>query len=87
MMACRYKQLSLQFYTVLMKYADDLQAVSVDEALIDVSSRVYTDSADNTLGDDAQESESLGNAQALAEQIRDEIRNVTGCESTLYAMQ
>ncbi|WWC89310.1 uncharacterized protein L201_004231 [Kwoniella dendrophila CBS 6074] len=35
-----YKKYSLAFYTVLMGYADDLQAVSVDEALIDVTSAV-----------------------------------------------
>ncbi|KAI6123959.1 hypothetical protein EDD16DRAFT_1517653, partial [Pisolithus croceorrhizus] len=31
------RNLSLQFYTILMRYADDLEAVSVDEALVDVS--------------------------------------------------
>jgi impB/mucB/samB family len=36
----RYKHLSLQFYKALMSYADGMQAVSVDEALIDVSSTV-----------------------------------------------
>ncbi|WVR07039.1 hypothetical protein IAU60_004078 [Kwoniella sp. DSM 27419] len=35
-----YKKFSLSFYTVLMGYADELQAVSVDEALIDVTSAV-----------------------------------------------
>ncbi|WRT66366.1 uncharacterized protein IL334_003321 [Kwoniella shivajii] len=35
-----YKKYSLAFYTVLMGYADELQAVSVDEALIDATSAV-----------------------------------------------
>ncbi|KAJ9118207.1 hypothetical protein QFC22_004113 [Naganishia vaughanmartiniae] len=35
-----YKKFSLAFYTILMAYADELQAVSVDEALIDVTSQV-----------------------------------------------
>ncbi|WVQ99404.1 hypothetical protein IAU59_006537 [Kwoniella sp. CBS 9459] len=35
-----YKKFSLAFYTILMGYADELQAVSVDEALIDVTSAV-----------------------------------------------
>ena len=44
-MTCRYefetyKKFSLSFYTVLMGYADELQAVSVDEALIDATSAV-----------------------------------------------
>lgn len=36
--ARRYKEFSLKFYTILMRRADDLQAVSIDEALLDVSS-------------------------------------------------
>lgn len=36
-----YKKFSLAFYTILMAYADELQAVSVDEALIDVTSQVH----------------------------------------------
>lgn len=35
-----YKKFSLSFYTVLMGYADELQAVSVDEALVDATSAV-----------------------------------------------
>ncbi|KAG8737367.1 deoxycytidyl transferase [Ceratobasidium sp. 414] len=40
--ASRYKELSLKFYTILMGLSDDLQAVSVDEALIEVTSAVET---------------------------------------------
>ncbi|KAG2354376.1 hypothetical protein BDR07DRAFT_1548628 [Suillus spraguei] len=36
----KYKQLSLRFYTILMRHADDIQAVSVDEALIEVTTSV-----------------------------------------------
>jgi hypothetical protein len=74
----RYKRFSLQFYTILMKYADDLQAVSVDEALIDVTSTVEnarlaasTESASQPPADVAKE---------LAEAIRTKIRVATGCE-------
>lgn len=35
-----YKKFSIAFYTILMGYADDLEAVSVDEALIDATSAV-----------------------------------------------
>ncbi|KAJ7928918.1 hypothetical protein B0H13DRAFT_2228851 [Mycena leptocephala] len=36
----RYTDLSLKFYTVLMSHADDVQAVSIDEALVDVTTAV-----------------------------------------------
>lgn len=74
----RYKTFSLKFYTTLMSFADDLQAVSVDEALIDVSDRVSSmESAANEGG----EAETHDFALELAEQIRDKVREETGCES------
>lgn len=60
-----------------MALSDDLQAVSVDEALIDVTSAVD--------GLRAHDIES-GNLKVesyekqVAENIRDEVRNATGCE-------
>lgn len=56
-----------------MFHADDLQAVSVDEALIDVSTAV------NELREKANYSGDA--AKDLAELIRDEVRKVTTCES------
>lgn len=77
-----YKQFSLKFYTVLMIHADDLQAVSVDEALIDVTLAVdglrrSRDEKDSTLlcHDPAKE---------LAEQIRKQVKDCTGCESEFH---
>lgn len=75
----RYKQLSLQFYTILMAHADDLQAVSVDEALVDVTSsvkRIYTEIA---------QSQDPGCSPAdpakdFAEAIRAQVKSATGCE-------
>ncbi|ORX36643.1 hypothetical protein BD324DRAFT_656542 [Kockovaella imperatae] len=84
-----YKKFSLAFYTVLMAYADELQAVSVDEALIDVTSAVAaralvpeeafppddTSSSIRRLRDPAVE---------IAEHIRDEVRKLTdGCEVSI----
>jgi DNA repair protein REV1 len=75
----RYKRFSLQFYKILMSYAEDMQAVSVDEALIDVSSTV----------ENARRHAATVNrvairppdfAKELAETIRAKIRNATGCE-------
>jgi len=59
-----------------MSYADDLQAVSVDEALIDVSTAV------NELREKAQHTGYSGDpAKDFAEIIRDEVRKATTCES------
>ncbi|KAG8896573.1 deoxycytidyl transferase [Tulasnella sp. 403] len=68
-----YKQFSLKFYTILMSVADDLQAVSVDEALIDVSERV-------ALAQAGDENPDRDHAKELAETIRDKIREETRCE-------
>lgn len=69
----RYKSFSLQFYTILMRHAEDLQAVSVDEALIDVSSAVARlMSASRFSADDF--------AVTLAQTIRDQVKQATGCE-------
>lgn len=58
-----------------MRFADDLQAVSVDEALIDVSARVAR--MKDPDGDDG----SRDYAKEFAEAIRTEIRKLTSCES------
>ncbi|KAG1725858.1 hypothetical protein EDB19DRAFT_1897724 [Suillus lakei] len=68
----KYKQLSLRFYTILMRHADDIQAVSVDEALIEVTtsvSRCALRPSSLAFVDDPSKS--------LAEQIRSEIRDGT----------
>jgi len=71
----RYKEFSLLFYTVLMSHADDLQAVSVDEALIDVSTTV------NELRSQAfREGSSADPAKEFAEMLRAEVRKATTCE-------
>lgn len=78
-MQFRYKQFSLLFYTVLMESADDLEAVSVDEALIEVTSSVIR------LRNKALSSSSTSDpAKALAETIRTRVREATGCEGSHY---
>jgi len=66
----RYRDLSLKFYTILMSHADDLEAVSVDEALIDVTSTFES-------VEPSQRRESI---KAYAESIRDKVRGEVGCE-------
>ena len=83
-----YKKFSLAFYTVLMGYADELQAVSVDEALIDVTSAVTARAAapeeaipEDMLAEEQPIRRSRDPAVEVAEQIRDEVRGLTqGCE-------
>ncbi|KAK0218760.1 hypothetical protein IW262DRAFT_1387303 [Armillaria fumosa] len=70
-----YKQFSLRFYTVLMAHADDLQAVSVDEALIDVTNTV------NRLR--AKAKGVVDPAKELAEIIRAEVKKSTECEISI----
>ena len=55
-----------------MLHADDLQAVSVDEALIDVT---------NTVNQLRGQSGAHDPEKDYAEQIRAEVRKATGCES------
>jgi len=59
-----------------MRYADDLQAVSVDEALIDVSCEIANRKAAAPFSEN-------DHAVALAEDIRTEVKAATGCEGTL----
>lgn len=62
-----------------MSHADDLQAVSVDEALIDVSTAV------NEMREEALQTCYLGDpAKNFAEMIRDEVRKATACESKSF---
>ncbi|KAH9989747.1 hypothetical protein BJV77DRAFT_1061146 [Russula vinacea] len=70
-----YRELSLKFYTILMSCADDLQAVSVDEALID--SKVVP-----TGMDEENDCTSTDIAKELAEDMRTQIKATTGCEGT-----
>ncbi|KAJ7773410.1 hypothetical protein B0H16DRAFT_1714296 [Mycena metata] len=71
----RYRDLSLKFYTVLMSHADDVQAVSIDEALIDVTTAV------SRLRSAAARAGSPHDpAKDFAERIRKEVKAATQCE-------
>ncbi|CDZ97273.1 Translesion DNA polymerase-REV1 deoxycytidyl transferase [Phaffia rhodozyma] len=70
----KYKSTSLKFYTILLSYADSFfQAVSIDEALMEVTSRV------NDLAKNGTERA----GRELAERIREDIRQATGCEVSI----
>jgi hypothetical protein len=66
-----------------MSYADDLQAVSVDEALIDVTSTVAQTKVVPTGVDDENDCASTDIAKELAEDMRTQIKATTGCEGTV----
>ncbi|KAL9545604.1 hypothetical protein MBANPS3_007072 [Mucor bainieri] len=69
----KYKSISKIFYEIMFHYADEMQAVSVDEALLEVGSHFAQ--PDEHSQEERQE--------ALATQIRDEIRQATGCEASI----
>jgi DNA repair protein REV1 len=60
-----------------MSHADDLQAVSVDEALVDVTTSVAQLTAKHPSNPDP--------AKEFAEMIRLEVKKATGCEGELFA--
>ncbi|KAG2180052.1 hypothetical protein INT43_003839, partial [Umbelopsis isabellina] len=64
----KYKEVSEIFYEILYGFADELEPVSVDEALIDVTSS--TTAAGNS-------------EEELATKIRSTIREKTGCEVSI----
>ena len=66
-----------------MSYADDLQAVSVDEALIDVTSTVAQTKVVPTGVDEKYDCSSIDIAKELAEDMRTQIMASTGCEGTV----
>jgi DNA repair protein REV1 len=66
-----------------MSYADDLQAVSVDEALIDVTSTVARMKVVPTDVDDDNDGTSTDIAKELADSMRTQIKDTTGCEGTV----
>jgi len=75
--------IEMKFYTILMSYTDDLQAVSVDEALIDVTSTVAQTKVAPTGVDDENDCTSMDIAKELAEDMRAQIMATTGCEGTV----
>lgn len=66
-----------------MSYADDLQAVSVDEALIDVTSTVAQSKVVPRGSNDGDDCVSTDIAKELAEDMRAQIKATTGCEGTV----
>ncbi|KAI5295781.1 deoxycytidyl transferase [Ascosphaera acerosa] len=76
-----YEETSRQFYDVLLKVPGIIQSVSIDEALVDITQSVL--SSVNSTGIGVSEGSIYREqvrADEVAQQIRDEIRRLTGCE-------
>lgn len=87
----QYEDISIEFYKILLTYADELQAVSVDEALVDVTSKCQSiweeqETARHSFA--ASSSSSVPNSQRMdpgefAQRIRDEIYKATECHASV----
>ncbi|KAG8803064.1 deoxycytidyl transferase [Serendipita sp. 398] len=77
----KYKELSLKFYTVLLSFSDELQPVSVDEALLDVSNTVANLKA-QTLAENPS-AVTIDFTKQLAELIRAKLLQMTGCQISI----
>ncbi|KAK0553688.1 deoxycytidyl transferase [Tilletia horrida] len=92
-----YHETSIQLYTLLLTHADAIEAVSVDEALIDVSlllQSIQKGEADLVLSsrfndhlapkaEDAPTGDNVTPPTALAQALREEIYNRTGCSASI----
>lgn len=65
-----------------MAHADDLQAVSVDEALIDVTTSVKRIKTYISQSNSDQEHLTMDPAKAFADAIRSQVRKATNCEGS-----
>ncbi|RKP21526.1 DNA/RNA polymerase [Rozella allomycis CSF55] len=67
----KYREISRKFYTVLFKYADNIQAVSCDEAFLEINSK---------LNDDSKET-----VYDICENIRKDIRDICEVNASIGA--
>ncbi|KAI8075232.1 hypothetical protein BC940DRAFT_363262 [Gongronella butleri] len=65
----KYRSVSETLYNILFQYTHEIQAVSVDEALVDVSTLIVHPQ--------------LGEEQALADRLRAQIKEQTGCDVSI----
>lgn len=88
----QYEDISIEFYKILLTYSDELQAVSVDEALVDVTSKCQSiwEDQENAMRRSfaSSPSSSVSNSQRMdpgefAQRIRDEIYEATGCHASV----
>ncbi|KAF9173499.1 deoxycytidyl transferase [Mortierella sp. AD010] len=78
-----YEDISIEFYKILLAYADELQAVSVDEALLDVTSKCLPPWVKKKPDYRRDVSSSRMSPEMLAKQVREEIFLATGCHASV----
>ncbi|KAF8946703.1 deoxycytidyl transferase [Haplosporangium gracile] len=85
----QYEDISIEFYKILLGYADELQAVSVDEALVDISSKCLptwgagpNDNQFSASGTQDADPSRMSPA-AFALKVREEIFFATGCHASV----
>lgn len=85
----QYEDISIEFYKILLGYADELQAVSVDEALVDISSKCLPTWGAGPNGSQLSASgtqdadPSRVSPAAFAFKVREEIFLATGCHASV----
>jgi DNA repair protein REV1 len=83
----QYEDISIEFYKILLSYADELQAVSVDEALVDITSKCTPSWEYPGQQQDVNQRLKDGSTQmdpgTLAERVRKEIFSVTACHASV----
>ncbi|PWN91681.1 hypothetical protein FA10DRAFT_265527 [Acaromyces ingoldii] len=90
-----YNDVAVKFYALMLEHADALEAVSIDEALLDVSMLLHNMRQGKGLsesgaallqayrGHTSSQGEVWTEEKQLAEALRDEIRTRTGCEASI----
>ncbi|KAG0206260.1 deoxycytidyl transferase [Mortierella sp. NVP41] len=85
----QYEDISIEFYKILLSYADELQAVSVDEALVDITSKCLPSWG---AGPNGSQFSACGTPDAypfrvspaaFALKVREEIFLATGCHASV----
>ena len=83
-LSVRYKDLSLKFYSLLLAEVDEVQAVSIDEALIDATATIESLKAKYLIEHPESSIADLAShdfAKEYAESLRRQVKEATDCES------
>ncbi|KAF9775162.1 hypothetical protein IL306_006767 [Fusarium sp. DS 682] len=75
-----YEEASRLFYESILEIGGVVQSVSIDEALVDITPIVLTNSASQGTGSDAENmTREHGMADKIAQDLRDKVKSLTGC--------
>ncbi|KAF4335725.1 DNA repair REV1 [Fusarium beomiforme] len=75
-----YEEASRLFYESILEIGGLVQSVSIDEALVDITPIVLTNSASQGTGSDAENmAREHDTADKIAQELRDKVKSLTGC--------